>query len=360
MMVTENAVTQVDAQKRRTGLWWALAALAVLAVAGFGAFTLATGQTEAEDARARYDEAASGTSAALTALVEAQAEAEQVLAAYVAEDLDEPELRADLSLAVDDSQVIAAPDGFADATFDEVADADAAAAELTAVTTSAQEETETLTALTGEVDDSAHGEVQAAAAASLSAALTDADDALDATADGHTWDEDARTALESAVSEAQAVAESDATATAYDATTASVTGLTATVADSARALLSDADGRWCTDSPYETYCVTITSPEVLGDGFDTPWYVYPLDYDYTAGAPDSSTDFTDPDSYVDGGCLMYLEDGYPATSGAQFLYCPAGATLPDPFTDPSGAGTDVERIYMTQDTESYPYLREDA
>lgn len=201
----------------------------------------------------------------------------------------------------------------------------------------------------------------AAAREALNAAIDASDAVLEETADGHTWDEDARTSLATMTEDARELADSATTASDLTTMTADLTALTTTVADSARALLADADGRWCpAEQTEDDACFVLAVPTLT---YEAPQeglvsYVYPIgDID---SQPDESTDYAYPEAYDEGGCLEYIVDGYPSMSGAMFLYCPADATLPEGMTDRLGYGPEVERIYLTQESDTPPFLRADG
>lgn len=139
--------------------------------------------------------------------------------------------------------------------------------------------------------------------------------------------------------------------------------------------LLDAAGRWCPTSPAEWAepCVEIDFPTVVRDGLSTPEYIYPWSIDMA----------TDPLTYVpedyEGGpnrgeCWSAAVDIYPAMSGAQLIYCPAGAIagvdwIDDPWTAFAGEPSvdpaqivdyrDQDRLYIGQDSTYYPSLRAD-
>ncbi|WP_062518410.1 hypothetical protein [Demequina gelatinilytica] len=119
--------------------------------------------------------------------------------------------------------------------------------------------------------------------------------------------------------------------------------------------LTDLDGRWCSTAPasWEQPCVTVALPRVKVDGFDGDEYVYIAAGDPTALA---AADYAVPADL--GGCWEGGIDGYPATSGAALYYCPAGAASGEGWIDGS-AFVDQDRLYMTQEQTSYPYVRAD-
>ena len=115
---------------------------------------------------------------------------------------------------------------------------------------------------------------------------------------------------------------------------------------------TEVDGRWCLADDAAD-CLTIALPGLVHDDHpDGTEYVYP------AGPGDPG----DPSSWsyagmVAGadGCFETAVDGYPAASGAAFIYCPAGAVssqLNDLVGDPS-----VDRVFITQEVDVMPYHR---
>ncbi len=131
--------------------------------------------------------------------------------------------------------------------------------------------------------------------------------------------------------------------------------------------LFDANGTWCPTSPDEVgeSCMTVALPAVTFDGFaDLPSYVWPDG----VGDQDPRT-FTAADysgAPTMGQCWGAVIDAYPAMSGAAFWYCPAGAVagvegVDDPWSIPGVEDIpdvrDQDRIYITQDSVAYPYVR---
>ncbi|WP_062294403.1 hypothetical protein [Demequina phytophila] len=137
----------------------------------------------------------------------------------------------------------------------------------------------------------------------------------------------------------------------------------------AGASLADVEGRWCLAEPglREDECVTIALPVVRVDGAPQDEYLY------VSG--DDPRDQTVADLAIapnSDECWTATVDVYPATGGAMLVYCPGGAASGEPGIDEpehlEGAflGVDVadvlamDRLYLTQEADPYPYLRADA
>lgn len=112
---------------------------------------------------------------------------------------------------------------------------------------------------------------------------------------------------------------------------------------------ADVDGTWCA-ADDATDCFTIALPRLDGRSSDAE-YVYP------AGDPtgDPSTwTYADLAPNADG-CYVTAADGYPAMSGAEFIYCPAGAVSTE-VHDVVGDST-VDRVFLTQELDATPFYR---
>ena len=127
--------------------------------------------------------------------------------------------------------------------------------------------------------------------------------------------------------------------------------------------MADMEGRWCSSSPDEVppSCVTVTLPWFTFDGEEYKMVAYPPGADIEAHP--ESYDYSVPPNT--GGCWVGGSDGWPPTSGAPLVYCPAGADGgTTAFADLSGTmgPRDQDRLWpSTQDpTSEYPYLRADA
>gem|GEM_PF-1386471 len=139
------------------------------------------------------------------------------------------------------------------------------------------------------------------------------------------------------------------------------------------ATLLDVNGEWCPTSPadWNEPCFSVDLPQVAREGFDGLEYVYPQ-----GTASDDPRHLTDADYEFgsnEGQCWSAGIDGYPALSGAAFLYCPAGALsglewIDDPTHSEDLVGlaesiadyTGQDRVYAAQEITAYPYVRADA
>jgi hypothetical protein len=119
---------------------------------------------------------------------------------------------------------------------------------------------------------------------------------------------------------------------------------------------ADVNGQWCPTSPadWEEACIAVELPTAVYDDHpEFTEYVYPSSAE-TAGDP--STFVYDFAADADG-CWRAAIDGYPAVSGAAFIYCPTGAE-PGDWTDLNGDAS-VDRLFMGQDSHTYAYVRVD-
>lgn len=119
--------------------------------------------------------------------------------------------------------------------------------------------------------------------------------------------------------------------------------------------LADVNGRWCSTDPAleEAACVTIALPSVLPDGApELERFVLPQG----ASSTDSPTTFDYDIAANMGACWRTGLMGAESISRLTFTYCPAGAESGEPGFD--AHDTSVERLFITQDAEPYPYLRE--
>ena len=123
--------------------------------------------------------------------------------------------------------------------------------------------------------------------------------------------------------------------------------------------MADVEGRWCSSSPDEVpqSCVTVTLPWLTFDDLEFQMVAYPPGADIEADP--ENYDYSVPPNT--GGCWLGGIDGWPATSGAPLMYCPAGADGGNnEFADLRGmAGPiDQDRFWPGfQATDDLPYLR---
>ncbi len=84
---------------------------------------------------------------------------------------------------------------------------------------------------------------------------------------------------------------------------------------------------------------------------DDPEYLYP------PGADSETTPSTFTFAFASNlvECWSAGADVYPPVSGAEFLFCPAGALSSRDRIDGS-AYVDQDRVYITQEQTDYPYL----
>ena len=125
--------------------------------------------------------------------------------------------------------------------------------------------------------------------------------------------------------------------------------------------MTDVEGRWCHTDPFAdelgTRCVVIALPQVWseydGELESEPEYVLPRGRAADSEPSDWRYDF-DPEP---SGCFSAGIDGWPATSGGMFYFCPAGAS--DSENISSRGDVTLDRLYMTQEFDSYPWVRAD-
>lgn len=122
--------------------------------------------------------------------------------------------------------------------------------------------------------------------------------------------------------------------------------------------LVDVEGRWCTTYPedWSEVCVEIVLPEVRSEDSHPPAYVYPQSIPYD-GDPRGLTAADYDDSPSIGECWSAGVDGYPSDSGAELIYCPAGAVSGWTWIDDLADLRGEDRLYMTQEITEYPYVR---
>jgi len=114
---------------------------------------------------------------------------------------------------------------------------------------------------------------------------------------------------------------------------------------------AEVDGTWCHAEDGKD-CFTIALPRI-----DFPSHPHVDQYvspPYDEPGDPSGWVYTDLAPGVDG-CYETTTDGYPASSGAAFVYCPAGS-ISSRLTDPVGDSS-VDRVFITQEVESVPFYR---
>lgn len=102
-------------------------------------------------------------------------------------------------------------------------------------------------------------------------------------------------------------------------------------------------------------CLTIDLPVVAAYGYEDG-----ADYVYPPGAKADEDPATWSYEFAPnlGECWSAGIDTWPPTSGAEFIFCPAGAVSGVEWVDADD--TSVDRVYMTQGETSFYFVREDA